>query len=67
MPYSESQKRATMKYMRENLDIIQFRVQKGQKEKIREHAETQGETLTAFIVRAIAETTERDNKKSKKK
>ncbi len=60
MAYNEKQKEYTMNYMKEKLDEIKFRVPKGQKEVIREHAEKQGEKLTPFIVRAINETMERD-------
>lgn len=59
--YNTKSKEYTMNYMRENLDEIKFRVPKGQKAVIREHAEKQGEKLTPFIVRAITETINRDN------
>ena len=42
-------------YVRVNLTIP-----KGQKETIKAHAEAQGESLNAFINRAITETMERD-------
>ena len=61
MAYNQKQKEYTMNYMKENLDEIKFRVPKGQKAAIREHAEKQGEKLTPFIIRAITETMERDN------
>ena len=61
MAYNQKQKEYTMTYMKENLDEIKFRVPKGQKAIIREHAEKQGEKLTPFIIRAINETMERDN------
>ena len=61
MTYNEKQKEYTMNYMKEKLDEIKFRVPKGQKAIIREHAEKQGEKLTPFIVRAINETIARDN------
>lgn len=38
-------------------------VPKGEREVISSHAESQGESLNAFIRRAIAETMERDNNK----
>ena len=59
--YNQKQKEYTMNYMKENLDEIKFRVPKGQKAIIREHAEQHGEKLTPFIIRAINETMERDN------
>ena len=61
MAYNQKQKEYTMNYMTENLDEIKFRVPKGQKAVIREHAEKWGEKLTPFIIRAITETMERDN------
>ncbi|MEY8427583.1 hypothetical protein AALA00_07655 [Lachnospiraceae bacterium 46-15] len=61
MAYSEKQKEYTMSYMKEKLDEIKFRVPKGQKAVIREHAAKQGEKLTPFIIRAINETMQRDN------
>lgn len=60
MAYNEKQKEYTMNYMKEKLDEIKFRVPKGQKAVIREHAESMGEKLTPFIIRAINETMERD-------
>lgn len=61
MSYNEAQKKATIKYMRENLEEIRFRVKKGRKNEIRMHANSQGESLASFISRAIAETIDRDN------
>ena len=61
MAYNQKQKEYTMNYMKENLDEIKFRVPKGQKAIIREHAEKRGEKLTPFIIRAITETMDRDN------
>ena len=60
MAYSEKQKEYTINYMKEKLDEIKFRIPKGQKAVIREHAEKQGEKLTPFIIRAINETMDRD-------
>ena len=42
---------------------IRVRVPKGQKELIQAHAESIGESVNAFIGRAIAETMERDKNK----
>lgn len=39
---------------------IKVRVYKGEKEKIKAHAETKGESVNGFIKRAIDETMERD-------
>jgi len=61
MAYSEAQKRATAKYMKENLDEIKLRVPKGRKDEIKAHAEQRGESLNGFISRAIDNQIERDN------
>ncbi|MBQ7293884.1 MAG: hypothetical protein IJW79_09120 [Clostridia bacterium] len=62
--YTEAQKKASQKYMANNLDEIKLRVPKGEKEVIKAHAEKyDGGSVNAFIQRAIAETMERDNTK----
>ena len=61
MPASKAQQRAVSKYMKENYDEIKVRVEKGQKDIIKAHAEARGESVTGFIGRAIDETMERDN------
>ena len=43
---------------------ITMLVKKGQKEEIKAHAAAQGESVNAFIKRAIAETMERDKEKA---
>ena len=48
------------KWQQENRERINLVVPKGQKELIKTHAEGQGESLNAFINRAITETMERD-------
>ena len=53
MPVSKAQQKAVAKYMKENYDEIKVRVDKGKKDSIKAHAETQGESLNAFINRAI--------------
>lgn len=60
MPASKAQQRAVSKYMKENYDELKVRVEKGHKEKIRTHAENRGESLNAFINRAVDETMARD-------
>ncbi len=49
--------------MKSNYDEIKIRVYKGEKDKIKAHAEKQGESLNGFINRAIDETMERDTGK----
>lgn len=69
MPISEAKKKANKKWndtnMKERYDRIQLVVLKGQREIIKAHAEKQGESVNAFIGRAIEETIERDNKEDK--
>lgn len=60
MPVSKAQQKAVSKYMKENYDELKVRLPKGQKNTIQAHAQAQGESLNAFINRAITETMERD-------
>ena len=61
MAQTEAQLRASKKY-HEKFDNLQVRVPQGQKEVIADHAASQGESLNAFVRRAISETMERDKK-----
>lgn len=58
---SDANRRAVAKYKKENYDQIQLRVPKGDKDRLKDHAEKQGESLNAFLSRAANETIERDN------
>ena len=49
------------KWQQENKERINLVVGKGQKDIIKAHAESHGESVNAFINRAITETIERDN------
>ena len=60
MPTTKAQQRAVNKYMKENYDEIKVRTEKGQKDRIKAHAESRGESVNAFINRAISETIERE-------
>lgn len=60
MAYDEVSKRATDKY-RKKYDLIQIRTPLGERDKIAEHAARHGESINAFINRAIKETMDRDN------
>ena len=64
MPTYEQNKKSAQKYLAK-LDSITFRMSKdaGIKETIQSHAESKGESVNAFILRAIAETIERDKQK----
>lgn len=61
---SEAQRKATNKYL-EKFDEMRVRVPAGQKAVTKAHAESQGESLNAFINRAITETMDRDNSAGK--
>lgn len=62
MAASEAQKRASKKYNEDKVESIYVRVPKGEKDVIKAHAETKGESVNEFVIRAIRETMERDNK-----
>lgn len=55
----EQRKESNKRYL-DKLDHIALRLPKGDKDKIRAHAESRGESVNAFIARAIAETIKRD-------
>ena len=58
---SEAQLRATKKWQ-EKMDELRFRAPKGSKDLYSQHANSRGESLTAFLLRAARETMERDLK-----
>ena len=58
---TDAQKRARDKYLNEKVEDVKFRVPKGKKELIREHAAKRGESVNAFLARAVEETIRRDN------
>ncbi len=60
MTVSKAQQRAVNKYMKENYDRVNLTLPRGMKDTIKAHAESQGESLNAFINRAIDEAIERD-------
>lgn len=53
MAYSEAQKKATAKYMKNKLDDIKVRVPKGKREVYKAHAERKGKSLNALIVELL--------------
>lgn len=50
------------RYNRKVYEEIKIRIKKGKKESIKSHAASQGESVNAFVNRAIDETMERDKK-----
>ena len=63
MAYTEAQNKATQRYQAKAYDRLPIRVKKGESELIKAHATKQGESLNAFVIRAIDETIQRDNEK----
>ncbi len=59
--YTEAQARAASKYLKESVEDVRIRVPKGQKAIIKSHADSQGESMNAFVLRAIDETMQRDS------
>ena len=53
MAYSETQKKATAKYMKNKLDDIKVRVPKGKREVYKAHAERKGKSLNALIIELL--------------
>lgn len=61
---TEARRRASAKYLKEAVEDVRIRVPKGQKAVIKAHAESQGESMNDFVVRAIGEAIEQDAGKS---
>lgn len=53
MAYNEAQKRATMKYQKENLEQIAIRVPKGDRAALKEVAENAGESMAQYIINSV--------------
>ena len=62
VPVSEAQLRAVAKYQAEHYDVIKVKTPKGEKETIKAHADSRGESMNAFILRSVRETIAKDNK-----
>lgn len=60
MTVSKAQQKATNKWIASAYDRINLTVPKGKKDTIKAHAEGKGESVNAFINRAIDETLRRD-------
>ena len=58
--YTDARKENNRKWDAANLDRISIAVPKGQKDVIKAHAEAHGESVNAFVGRAIEETMQRD-------
>ena len=62
MTYSNATIRAIKKYEQEKIDKVLLRMPKGKKLVIKEHADQCGESVNAFINRAIDEAIARSSK-----
>lgn len=60
-PKSQQQQEAADKYLKEKVDTIALRMPKGKKELVQAHAQACGESVNAFINRAISQAMEQDN------
>lgn len=60
MGVSKAQQEAVARYNAKSYDRIELKVKKGNKDIIKAHAESNGESLNGFVNRAIDETMERD-------
>ena len=60
MAVSKKQQACVARYSAKNYDQLLVRVKKGRRDEIQAHAEAMGESVNAFIGRAIAEAMERD-------
>ena len=66
MKPSEAQKQASKKWNTEKIDSLHVRMKKGMREVVQAHADSQNESVNAFVNRAIQETMERDQRRGEK-
>jgi len=60
MSRTDAMDRAIKKYEQEKIDRILLRLSKGKKAEIQTHASERGESVNAFLNRAVDETMKRD-------
>lgn len=63
MAISDARRRANEKWQKEKAEDVKFRVPKGKKAFIQAHAQQRGESVNAFLNRAVDETIANDDKK----
>lgn len=61
MPYTEAQKKASIKYLKEKTDDIRLRVPKGLKEKYMEAAKRRGVSMTKFVIDCVENELKNEN------
>ena len=59
--YSTARMESNRKWDGQNLDRISIAIPKGNRDRIKAHAEKMGESMNKFIARAVEETIERDS------
>ena len=59
-PVSKNQQKSVNKYIQKNYDRINLTLPRGKKAEIQEHAQAKGESVNAFITRAINQTLENE-------
>ena len=55
-PVSKNQQKSVNKYIQKNYDRINLTLPRGKKAELQEHAQANGESVNAFIARAIEKT-----------
>lgn len=58
--YTDAQKKASIKYLKEKTDSIQIRTPKGTKERWRDAADARGKSLNQFIVDTVESEIEKE-------
>lgn len=64
MAPTDAQRKARDKWLNEKVEEVKFRVPIGKKANIKVHAEACGESVNAFLNRAVDEAMEHDNEKT---
>ena len=59
--YTEAQKNATVKYMKENLEIVSFRVKKGKRKAYKELATKKNVSLSSILEEYLDKECEKEN------
>lgn len=58
MPYTDTQKKASEKWIKEHTDDVRLRVPKGTKDRWKKYAESHGMSMTSFVCQKINEIVE---------
>lgn len=61
--YTDAQKKASIKYLKEKTDSIQIRTPKGTKDRWKDAASSRGKSLNQFIVDTMETEIEKDDSK----